>query len=330
MIEGHGDDIYSFNGIRMNFSSNIYPNPDFQELEAHLRKKITLIRNYPEPVPHHLEHLLAKEYGVSETELMVTSGATDAIYLIAQVLRKESSFKVFHPTFSEYADACRTFGMIETDDAPVCWLCNPNNPTGEVKTDDEVIRMAKRHKWLIIDQSYEDYTLKNIMKAPKAVAYDNIIQIRSMTKRYAIPGLRLGFIIANENIIRRLKSIYRPWAVNALAIEAGCWLIEKQKKAICHITDYLNETKRLNDGLNSIDGIKTFPTETNFFLCTIQPFTSAQLKDLLAKNEKILIRDASNFPGLTPHHFRIATQSPQENDTLIEAVSWLLKSKCPH
>lgn len=324
MILGHGDDIYRYSGIMMNFSSNIYPNPNLLELEEHLRNRITLIRNYPEPTPAHLEQLLAKEYGVEENQIMVTSGATDAIYLIAQAFREEKYFKVFHPTFSEYADASQTFGMEETADAPVCWLCNPNNPTGEVKSDEDIIKLERQYKWLILDQSYEDYTLKPIMSAPKAVQKENIIQIRSMTKRYAIPGLRLGFIIANEDIIRRLKPLYRPWAVNALAMEAGCWLIENQQKVILHLTDYLLETQRLRNELNAIDGVEASPTDTNFFLCTIRQSTATQLKEYLAKNEKILIRDASNFTGLTPHHFRIATQSPPENNALIEAISRFL------
>jgi len=86
------------------------------------------------------------------------------------------------------------------------------------------------------------------------------------------------------------------------------------------LESYLAETQRLRALLNEIDGIETVDTQTNFFLCTIQQATAAELKEYLAREHGILIRDASNFTGLTPHHFRIATQSPAENDALVAAI----------
>ena len=86
------------------------------------------------------------------------------------------------------------------------------------------------------------------------------------------------------------------------------------------MTSYLAETQRLRTMLNEIDGIEAQPTQTNFFLCTIQQAMAAELKEYLAREHGILIRDASNFTGLTPHHFRIATQSPVENDALVTAI----------
>lgn len=321
MTYGHGDDTYRYPGITMNFSSNIFPNPHLEELEDHLRRSIHLIRNYPEPAPEHLERLLAQEYGVDKEQVMATSGATDAIYIIAQTFRDVHAFCVHHPTFSEYADACRSFGMQEQPDAPLCWVCNPNNPTGETYNGTFINQLADNHKFLIIDQSYEDYTLQPLMTPQEAVRHGNIIQIRSLTKRYAIPGLRLGFIIAPEPLIRRLKTGQRPWALNALALEAGQWLLAHHHRIIDDIPAYLNEAQRLRDELNTIPGINVRHTHTNFMLATIQPDTAARLKDHLARYHGILIRDASNFTTLTQHHFRIAAQSPFQNDALINAIT---------
>ena len=113
MIEGHGDDIYRYGAIRCNFSSNISPFIDISELRKHLAGRLEVINHYPEPSAHALELLLAKVYDISPDEVLVTSGATDAIYLIAQTLREEGTFAVKRPTFSEYADACRMFGYQE-------------------------------------------------------------------------------------------------------------------------------------------------------------------------------------------------------------------------
>ena len=320
MIEGHGDDLYRYNNIKMNFSSNIYAGTDLSALENYLCSRMDVVRSYPEPSAASLEQMIAHECGISPDEVMVTSGAVDAIYLIAQAYRYEGSCRFMQPTFREYEDACRVFGYQECDDGALCWLCNPNNPTGDVMAVEDVLALAERHRLLIVDQSYEDYTMAPLLQPADVVRRDDIILLHSMTKRYAVPGLRLGYITASAKVISRLREQYRPWAINALSLEAGKWLVQRGETAIPDLTSYLAETQRLRTMLNEIDGIEALPTQTNFFLCTIQQATAAELKEYLALEHGILIRDASNFTGLTPYHFRIATQSPAENDALAMTI----------
>ena len=320
MIEGHGDDLCGLWNLKMNFSSNIIPTNGLEELEEHLRRHLGLISHYPPPAATDLEQLLAKEYNVKEQEVMVTSGATDAIYLIAQTFRDEHTFKVFPPTFSEYEDACRIFGYEEQPDGAVCWICNPNNPTGEVVSNDFISRLSVKHKWVVVDQSYEDYTMEDTMSPQEAISLGNVIQLRSLTKTYAIPGLRLGFVTAPEYVIRQLRAQFRPWAVNALAVEAGKWLINNHISIISDLKGYLQQTQELRERLLQIEGIEVLPTKTHFMLCTVHPHEASELKDYLIRNHHILIRDASNFRGLTNHHFRIATQLEKENEALVSAI----------
>ena len=327
MIEGHGDDLYRYDGIRINFSSNIYARADLSSLERYLCSRMEVIRTYPEPSAGSLERLIARQCGISADQVLVTSGAVDAIYLIAQCYRHLATCHVVQPTFSEYADACRTFGYRDTPDGALCWLCNPNNPTGSVLPPDQVIAMARRHRLLVVDQSYEDYTLQPMIGAAEGVRHDNIVVLHSMTKRYAVPGLRLGYITAPAAIIGRLREQYRPWAINALSLEAGKWLVGQGKTAIPDLPSYLAETQRLRSMLNGIEGIETQDTQANFFLCAIKTATAGELKEYLAREHGILIRDASNFTGLTPHHFRIATQSPTENDALVAAIRFFLNKQ---
>ena len=320
MIEGHGDDLYRYENIKMNFSSNIYNGTDLSALDAYLRTRMDVMRSYPEPSAASLEVLIAEDCGISPDEVLVTSGAVDAIYLIAQAYRHEGTCHVLQPTFREYEDACRVFGYQEHEDGALCWLCNPNNPTGDVMATEDVLALAERHRLLIVDKSYEDYTIAPLLKPAEVVGRGDIILLHSMTKRYAVPGLRLGYVTASASIISRLREQYRPWAINALSLEAGKWLVQRGKTAIPDLASYLAETQRLRNMLNEIEGIEAFETQTNFFLCTIAPATAAELKEYLAQEHSILIRDASNFTGLTPHHFRIATQSPAENDALVTAI----------
>lgn len=324
MIEGHGDDLYRYDNIKMNFSSNIYNGTDLGALDAYLCTQMAAIRSYPEPSAASLEQMIARECGISPDEVLVTSGAVDAIYLIAQAYRDEGTCHVMQPTFREYEDACRVFGFSGHEDGALCWLCNPNNPTGDVMAVEDVLALAERYRLLIVDQSYEDYTMAPLLQPADIVGRDDIILLHSMTKRYAVPGLRLGYVTASREIIRRLREQYRPWAINALSLEAGKWLVEHEAIAIKDLPSYLAETQRLRAMMNDIDGIDAYETSTNFFLCTIRQATAAQLKEYLAQEHGILIRDASNFTGLTPHHFRIATQSPAENDALVAAIKELI------
>ena len=320
MINGHGDDLYKYSGIKMNFSSNIYTGIDLSPLYTHLSTCMQVVSSYPEPSGASLEAMIAHECGIDPSEVLVTSGAVDAIYLIAQSFRSLGTCKVMTPTFSEYEDACRVFGYQECDDATLCWLCNPNNPTGSVMEPAQVLDLAKRYHLLIVDQSYEDYTLEPLLQPADVVRRDNIILLHSMTKRYAVPGLRLGYVTATAPIIKQLREQYRPWAINALSLEAGKWLVARKKTAIPNLPEYLAESQRLRSMLNAIEGIEAHETMTNFFLCTIAQATAAELKEFLAHEHGILIRDASNFTGLTPHHFRIAAQSPGENEALVDAI----------
>ena len=322
MIEGHGDDIYKYDLIRCNFSSNISPLIDTSGLCEFLATRMEVINHYPEPSAYALEMALAKEYDIHPDEVLVTSGATDAIYLIAQTLRDERTFAVKRPTFSEYADACLMYGYEEAPKGgAIRWLCNPNNPTGEVYPLEKLQILSRRHHWLIIDQSYEDYLWRGILSPREAIDMQNVIQIHSMTKRFAIPGLRLGFITAPASVIQRLRVNYRPWAINALAIEAGKWLLaNKHPYERYMMEDLLAEARILARRLRGIFGIHVYPSETNFMLCSIQQASAAELKAYLLEKHQFLIRDASNFAGLKDCHFRIAAQDPDSNDELVAAI----------
>ena len=380
MIEGHGDDIYKYDSVRMNFSSNIYGHADLSALKEHLKAHIDSIGSYPEPQPYTLQNVLAAVHDVSPECVLVTNGATEAIYLIAQAFRNgvwredmPPRYFVRTPTFSEYEDAMRSFSYKEapsnlpplgeasdllakelreapfnlpplreasnllekelvvgvevslpfpkSDSEVLAWMCNPNNPTGEVIPQKEIDAMCQQKgTLLVIDQSYEDYTQSQLLTAQEAVKRGNVILIHSMTKTYAIPGLRIGYVMAAPEIIRRISDCQHPWSVNALAIEAALFLLKEQMHVIPDLNVYLAETEQLRLQLNQIDGITAFPTKTNFFLCETHVGTAAQLKAYLVEKHGILIRDASNFKGLSERHFRVATQSPAENRALVKGI----------
>ena len=310
----------------MNFSSNIYAHADITPLVEQLRSEMMKICNYPEPEPLTLEAKIAGKEGVDAECVIVTNGATDGIYLAAEACRNIgiSHHHIIQPTFAEYEDACRNAGLLiqadADEDTDAVWICNPNNPTGECIDTEDMLMLAKEYDTLIIDQSYENITLCRMMTAREAVDAGNIIQIHSMTKTCAIPGLRLGYIVTSHRYAKTIRKCLHPWSVNALAISAGHYILDNDFKAVRDIDEYLSEAQRLRNELDEIEGVSVMPTDTNFMLCELSVCTAAELKDWLAKNHGILIRDASNFRTLTARHFRIAAQSKEENITLINAI----------
>ena len=324
MINGHGDDAYRYEGIRIDFSSNICPHGGHHKLMEHLAKHPELIEHYPEPEARSLERMIAEKHNIAPENVIVTNGATEAIYLIAQTFRMHSVIPT--PSFSEYADAADMYPPLgdiadlqtkQVKQKRMLWLCNPNNPTGEVYDQLYIDRMMAENDLLVLDHSYENYTNEHIMSPRWGTRTPYSVQIHSMTKTYGVPGLRLGYITAHSDLTSALRRNLRPWSVSALAVEAGKYLLQHDE-LICRPD--LKEAQRLRSELNEIIGIRVLPTRTNFMLCTIEDHTAAQLKEYLAHEHGILIRDASNFPGLSSHHFRVAAQTPAANDELVAAI----------
>lgn len=340
MLYGHGDDAFRYKDIRMNFSSNIYSHADMSELKKHLAGTLDVIDSYPEPEPYSLEAMIAEKRGITAECVLAANGATDAIYIIAQAIKDRgcAEVSILNPTFREYEDACLMFGL-KTKDAQApdadghtpfseaYWLCNPNNPTGRIYGSQTMLRLAGRTNLLVIDQSYEEHTTQPVLSAKEAIDCGNIIQIHSLTKTYAIPGLRIGYVTASPKIISMLRLFVRPWSVNAIAIEAAKWLLSHEVKAIDDMEAYLKETQRLYGMLTAIEGLEVMPTETNFLLARIACMTAAELKQTLAEKHHILIRDASNFRNLDSHYIRIAAQRQDENDALVTAIRQCIEEK---
>jgi len=332
MIDGHGDDRYRYDElVQMNFSTTIYQHADHSALKEYLMEHLDVIGHYPESQPRQLEKLIAHQLGISPECVMVTNGATEAIYIIAQLFRHSCSI-IPQPTYSEYADACRLHKHVLTfesgDDVTslpkdrIYWVCNPNNPSGNVLKKgfvDYVVRRSPRYTF-VVDQSYGTFTKEPLLEARDMQGLPNVILIHSLSRKYSVPGLRLGYITAHPSTIMLLRALRHPWSVPALSIEAGKFLIQQGQPAISDLNAYLIETQRLRSELRKIKGIRVFETKTNYMLCELSDGSAETLKKYLAHEHGMLIRDCYNFYGLSKGHFRISAQQPEENDALVAAI----------
>ncbi len=269
------------------------------------------------------------------------------IYLIVQALRPRRVL-IAEPTFSEYRRAAATAGAevvtleLEPESAFVldvdrwreklagvelAFLCNPNNPTGrllEIEALKAVVESCRRQgSFLVVDESFLDFceNWREFSLAAAAAAREGMLILRSLTKIFALPGLRLGCGVAHPELVARLEGWRDPWSVNILAQMAGV--------AALADTGYLTKTRELIRrekeylyyGLAELAGFRPFHPEVNFILTDVSNsgLTAPVLAARLGR-ERILIRDCSSFPGLGPAYFRTAVLDREANRKLLQAL----------
>lgn len=338
MINGHGDDRYLFNyNIVADFSSNVYYEGFSAGLQQHLTACLHKVNNYPEANAQRLQSALAEWHLLAPAQVLVTNGATEAFYLVAHAYRGKSATIVI-PAFAEYEDGCRTNDLqiryLHWDDlrpdtvfqTDIVFFGNPNNPTGAILQPATIKQLLDHHPetMFVIDEAYVDFTVDVISMVPSLDQYPNLIIIKSLTKTYSIPGLRLGYILSSEAVINKILPFKMPWSVNALAIEAGLFIAQHRQEMALPVSALIRDTQALINNLHTLDNISVRKTHTNFFLCQTAKGTAADLKQFLLQTAGLLIRDASNFRSLTPQHFRIATQRREQNTLLVKGISlWM-------
>ena len=340
MLYGHGDDLYNArNKVSINFSSNVWHGANLSDLRAHLQETFYDLTGYPEPDAASLRFLLADLNEIDERNVIVTNGSITAFYLIAQAWQGAKSI-IRVPSFAEYEDACRLYNHrvsffssamdvkeISLSRQDICWICNPNNPDGKLVKRADLIYLLETYPETIfvIDQAYVDFTSEDLLHPSDVQAFKNLIIIQSISKAHNIPGLRIGYLVAPENITERIRHYIIPWSVNTIAIETGKYVLTHPEQFVLPLQAWRDETKRFMAHLRDIPDLEVLPTEVTFFLARLRKGKASDLKRFLVEDAGILIRDASNFRTLDEGYFRLSTQLPEENEKLIQGVEkWLL------
>lgn len=335
MLQGHGDDGYQYDRpILANFSSNVWFGGKSLELKEYLFNNWDKIHSYPEVNAESLAKVLAIDLKVNPNQILVTNGATEAFYLIAQCFQK-SKTTVIIPTFSEYEDACRLnnhqLNFVNWKELTyntrfpegLVWICNPNNPDGNVLSKKDLTSLLKLNPKtvFVVDEAYIDFT-DEISSAINLVnIFKNLILVKSLTKNFSIPGLRLGYLISNKDMVQNIQFYKAPWTVNSLAIEAGKFLLEHKMDFLPSIRYYNSDKYEFTENLSKIPGLKIHASKTSYFLIELEKNNSSNLKKYLISEFGILIRDASNFRGLNSSFIRVSTQTKEKNQLLIDALT---------
>ena len=331
MISGHGDEYVG--ELEANFSSNVWYGADNSALYKHLYSQMYTIERYPDTEAGSLKQVLADKNKIAASQIVVCNGSTEAFYLIANAFSCSQSI-IVTPTFSEYADACRMHNHnvrltnrtdfktdIKTVKPDLVWICNPNNPDGYCFEATEIKQLLVNfpHSIFVIDQAYIHFTQNEICVVNQIQNHSNLIIVQSLTKRHAIPGLRLGYLMASETIITRISQFRMPWSVNSLAIEAGKYILKNANDGF-QLYNWLCECEILRNKIDSFDCFKSIPSETPYFLVKLNKGKASDLKAFLLSH-KILVRQATNFEGLVGEYIRICTLSREKNDLLIKKLN---------
>jgi histidinol-phosphate aminotransferase len=294
---------------------------------------------YPDSEATELRLLLASKLNISPQNLLIGSGSTELIRLVATAyLGPDDLVIIPQPTYADYEIACylvdaqvlkqptreaenfrvdvaKTVGLIRKHHPRGIFLCNPNNPTGQYLSREEVkeILSAARDSVVILDEAYIAFT-ESAWVSTELTDYDNLVVLRSMTKDYALAGLRLGYAIAPEPIISTLKRVKPPWNVSSVAQAAGVFAL----KAVGYLDTCRIEIKQakefLVEGLKGL-GLSPLPSQTNFFLVKVSD--AAKLRQALLK-DGIMVRDCTSF-GL-PDYIRLAPRAIAECRRLLSAI----------
>ncbi|MBN1363268.1 MAG: threonine-phosphate decarboxylase [Syntrophaceae bacterium] len=336
----HGGNIYEVKQrLALDFSANINSLGIPPRIKKLLSNQLKDLIHYPDPEAHRLVAALARYWKVKEENVLVGNGSTELIYLILNAFRPDK-VTLPVPSFTEYERAARISGsqvrfihMLEGEsfslnfdhinNCDMLFICNPNNPTGNLIVSNRADIKNIPAKRIVIDEAFMDFVPdeKRYTLIPEAVRSKKIIVLRTLTKFFALPGLRVGYLIAHHNIIRMLKEYQMPWSVNLLAQVAAEQCLGEE--AFIQRSKQLVEKERsfLYERLDRIKELKPYLSMANFLLVKIKNkgLASSCLKERLLKRG-ILIRDCANFRGLNKQFIRVVVRTHQENNQLAQIL----------
>ncbi|MEM3377908.1 MAG: threonine-phosphate decarboxylase CobD [Candidatus Bathyarchaeia archaeon] len=358
----HGGEIWNIIGKSvldrediLDFSSNINPlGPSPKAIKA-IRDNLGLIPSYPDPDSTALRDAIASSIkGISRENVICGNGSIELIYLFADVFMSKGDVALIPvPTFGEYEKAVKRTGAQpklvklspsfkvepslftrEMKSAKAVFLCNPNNPTGILTpqaTIAEIIEEALSENVLVfLDEDFIEFVdeEKRFSFVAEIKRYPNLFVLRSFTKFFGLTGLRVGYGVANEEVIRVLSAAKAPWNVNCLAQVAAAAALQDMEHMRKSNRLIKRERKFLARELSRISVLKVYPADANFLFIDVRQsgLTAAQLKEKILRYS-VLIRDCTSFAGIDEYYIRIAVKTRRENEKMLEALKKALSHR---
>jgi len=348
----------------LDFSANINPCGYPEWLRRLVARHLHELAAYPDPGSTRLRGLIAAHHRVAPEQVLVTSGAGEFLSLLpaARATGGYDRAVIASPGYTEYAAACRAWsyaaheppvftpgaaadpGALHTalagatgiqsaergSDAgdTLCFIGRPNNPTGHTVSPADLRRLmdGAPEAFFCIDESFW-WCIEDFDSADSLVDTGRVAVVRSLTKAYAIPGLRLGYAICPPAVAAAVGRLIPPWSVNRLAQLVGERALHDESFLTDSRRTLRSASTRLVQDLRRLDGVTVYPAETNFLLLELPPpWRGTTLLDALLERG-IAVRTCTDFAGLNDSIVRIAVRSEEENTRLVDALAETLSHK---
>ena len=348
----HGGNIYE-NAKKLNLlpseiidaSASLVPFDPPQILIDSLSEEIKKLgfRYYPERNLSDLKEIIGKFHGINPDNILPGNGASDLITWAGYEAKKFGISCIPSPGFVDYERSlnCWNSNFIHCElpknwnnifpqsfplrpKGDVIWITNPHNPTGQLWERNSLEAIIKKYKLVICDEAFLSITPNGEKESliPLTKKYDNLLVLRSLTKIFNIPGLRLGYVIGSSRKINQWKINRDPWPLNSFAIKAGIDLLSNKKfygEWTRQIHSWINiEKERVSAKLSTIKNLKVHNSSTNFFLIESKKSLLPNIKYL--ENKGILLRECTSFRFLGEKWARISLQSKKNNSVLCKEI----------
>lgn len=325
----------------VDFSVNINPLGIPEKIKKKLVEGIEEFVKYPEIAGRNVIEKLARDLDVLPEQVILGNGAIELIYLFARSNGPGRAL-VIQPTFNEYERALKLYGwdvdyyilkekdnfvidltklaaVIEKIKPQTVFLCNPNNPTGIVYSTELITKLIEvspgKITWFL-DESFMDFSNETGGLAQIKDGSQSVFILKSLTKFYALPGLRIGYGVGAAAIIKKMERFKEPWTINALGLIAAASVYDEIEYAE-QTKNYIEEERqRVYNALKKIDILKVYESGTDFHLCRLFKGSASELQSAL-EPEGMSIRTCEDFAGLDETYFRAAIKKREENNQLL-------------
>ncbi len=326
--------------VILDFSASINPLGPPASAIAALQAAVGDLNAYPDPTYSQLCRAIGDFHQIPPDWILPGNGSAELLTWACRELAELDVTYLLTPAFSDYRRALQAFSAtveecplkewrvasgewrVASGDRRGLLLNNPHNPTGQLFSQDAIASHLDQFELVVVDEAFMDFLPPGEEQSviDWVQQYPNLVVLRSLTKFYSLPGLRLGYAIAHPERIQRWQQWRDPWSVNSLASAVGSVVL--QDTAFQQQTwDWLAATRpKFQQQLAHIPGLQPLPSAANFFL--VQSDRSVpELQANLLKHNQILIRDCMSFPELGDRYFRVAIRTVEENQRLIDALS---------
>jgi cobyric acid synthase CobQ/L-threonine-O-3-phosphate decarboxylase len=325
----------------LDFSANLNPLGPPECLRQVVSRHLSEVVHYPDPQCSALCAAIARVRLVAQGRIVCGNGSTELLFAVPAVLSVKRAI-IPVPSYSDYATAARRSGLVvkqivypvetgidwekieaELTDDDLVIIGQPGNPVGKLFDVEALRRIAQQHPktYFLIDEAFADFV--EGYESVARLEFPNILVLCSMTKFYAIPGIRLGYLIADEGIAQKMRDYLPPWSVGNMAQAVGVAVLRETEYATQtrHVVTQLRENLQKN--LEGLGCFRVFSSVANYLLVRIEKegLDAQMLADKLLKHHRIPIRVCANYAGLDARYFRVAVRTEEENVKLVEALT---------